>query len=1042
MRTREKVAVFVVIATLVLGALIFIAFRENEVEANHFRWLLGNQIKYGLSSPAKFLDELPAGSLVYAGLTIFAVFMVIIILKMVRDGEIQALRRHLLNLRAEKVQTDSLLQEEVWKGKHERQAKDSVRKDLDTSIEKIELLIGELNEKERLLKARETELMTAKSSSVEFADSGSSRNPTEGLLRDELKKKNVNLQSKDSTIKELENRLSAKIRLWESQLLEKEGLLKGRAQEVDGLRSEIVELGERLTEMEAAKKRADGLLQEELRQKKEVLEANDLATRTEEKRLSEKIRALENQVGEKERVLRTRDTELNGFGRQLADLESAKELMESRLQEEIGKLDQDRRAKENIIVDLEQRLGTSIHALRTEVGEKDLLLQARDGELKSLNSEVKAISLRLSEMAAAKVRAEETLQEVLRKEKQQREADRADFRERQEHQDKEINLLATQVKERDEFLKNREGEIRALKQDVRTVTLRLEEINAAKERNEALLQKGLQEEKQQREAKELAGRELEERYGKQVQSLTTQLSEKDAFLARRDDEIKSLKIQVNSLAEQLNKVGSAKEQAASLLQQKLRKEKEVLQASDSAIKEIEESFQARIRSLEDQLSAKQELVGGRDREVAALTSEMASLNQRVTELSAAREHAESLFQEAVKERADLLQSKDAGIKRVEEDLAEKLRRLESQLREKEELLHSRETQIDAFKNQLDDLASSKEHAARTLQDDLRQKTELLDEKAAAMAALEERFSTRIHTLESALIEKQEIVEAREAQLKELASRANTLSGEMVELETSKDHATRMLHEDLRQKTELLQSKESSMKALEERLTGKIRSLDNQVSQKQELLIARDTELDALMAKVSELTQKVSELGAERERSDRLIQEELREKTAMLQSKESSIGELEERLKGRVDSLERQVADKQKLLEASGVDLSDLRAQVSSVTERLNETEAAKVYLEGLLQKERHKADQMSVSVDPSQREASDGMNGESHGLDTLLNERETLLKARDKLIQDLMSELKEKKTQLARQEIDVWQKIERRDAWKHRLSKIGIRIKN
>ena len=1042
MRTREKVAVFVVIATLVLGALIFIAFRENEVEANHFRWLLGNQIKYGLSSPAKFLDELPAGSLVYAGLTIFAVFMVIIILKMVRDGEIQALRRHLLNLRAEKVQTDSLLQEEVWKGKHERQAKDSVRKDLDTSIEKIELLIGELNEKERLLKARETELMTAKSSSVEFADSGPSRNPTEGLLRDELKKKNVNLQSKDSTIKELENRLSAKIRLWESQLLEKEGLLKGREQEVDGLRSEIVELGERLTEMEAAKKRADGLLQEELRQKKEVLEANDLATRTEEKRLSEKIRALENQVGEKERVLRTRDAELNGFGRQLADLESAKELMESRLQEEIGKLDQDRRAKENIIVDLEQRLGTSIHALRTEVGEKDLLLQARDGELKSLNSEVKAISLRLSEMAAAKVRAEETLQEVLRKEKQQREADRADFRERQEHQDKEINLLATQVKERDEFLKNREGEIRALKQEVRTVTLRLEEINAAKERNEALLQKGLQEEKQQREAKELAGRELEERYGKQVQSLTTQLSEKDAFLARRDDEIKSLEIQVKSLAEQLNKVGSAKEQAASLLQQKLRKEKEVLQASDSAIKEIEESFQARIRSLEDQLSAKQELVGGRDREVAALTSEMASLNQRVTELSAAREHAESLFQEAVKERADLLQSKDAGIKRVEEDLAEKLRRLESQLREKEELLHSRETQIDAFKNQLDDLASSKEHAARTLQDDLRQKTELLDEKAAAMAALEERFSTRIHTLESALIEKQEIVEAREAQLKELASRANTLSGEMVELETSKDHATRMLHEDLRQKTELLQSKESSMKALEERLTGKIRSLDNQVSQKQELLIARDTELDALMAKVSELTQKVSELGAERERSDRLIQEELREKTAMLQSKESSIGELEERLKGRVDSLERQVADKQKLLEASGVDLSDLRAQVSSVTERLNETEAAKVYLEGLLQKERHKADQMSVSVDPSQREASDGMNGESHGLDTLLNERETLLKARDKLIQDLMSELKEKKTQLARQEIDVWQKIERRDAWKHRLSKIGIRIKD
>jgi hypothetical protein len=70
------------------------------------------------------------------------------------------------------------------------------------------------------------------------------------------------------------------------------------------------------------------------------------------------------------------------------------------------------------------------------------------------------------------------------------------------------------------------------------------------------------------------------------------------------------------------------------------------------------------------------------------------------------------------------------------------------------------------------------------------------------------------------------------------------------------------------------------------------------------------------------------------------------------------------------------------------------------------------------------------------------VNGEAGGLETLLSEREQLLQARDKLIQNLMTELREKKTQLARQEIEVWQKIERREAWKHRLSKIGIRIKD
>jgi chromosome segregation ATPase len=1034
MRTREKVVVLLLLAALILGALIFFAFRDNEVEANRFRWLLATNLKYSLSSPGRFLDELPAGSLVYGGLAIFAVVMAIIVLKMVRDGEIQALRSHLLNLRAEKNQTESLLQEEVWKGKHERQARDSVRKDLESSIDKIELLISELNEKEKLLKARDTELMAAKSSALDYADSAPSKDPAERLLREELKKKTEMLQSSNSTINELQQRLSAKTRLWESQLREKDGLLKGREQELDGLRTEIVDLGGRLGEMEAAKKRAEDLLHEELRQKKEVLEANDLAMRTEEKRLSEKIRILESQVSEKERLLRTRDTEVNGFRRQLSELDAAKEQMESRFQEELGKVDQDRRAKEDIINDLEQRLGTSLHGLRNEVGEKDLLLQARGGELKALNSEVKAISLRLSEMAAAKVRAEESLGEELRKEKHQREADKTVFREKEEHLDKEIHLLTAQLNERNEALKSRDGDIKSLKQEVKAVALRLDELNAAKERTEALLLKELQEEKQQREAKELASRDLEERYGKQVQSLKTQLGEKDAFLARRNEEITSLKIQVDSLAEQLSKVGSAKERAASLLQQKLRTEKEVLQASDSAIKEIEDSFKAKIESLEDQLHAKQELVGSRDREVEALTSEMASLNQRMAELGAAKEHTERLFQEAVRERADLLQSKDAGIKRLEEDLAEKLRRLESQLREKDELIHSGEAELNAFKNQLAELASSKEQAARTLQDDLRQKSELLDENAAAINALEERFSTRIHTLESALSEKQELVEARDAELKELRSKTNTLTGELVELETSKDHATRLLHEDLRQKTELLQSKESAMKALEERLTGKLRSLENQVSQKQELLAARDTELDALMAKVSELTQKLSELGAERERSDRLLQEGLREKTALLQSKETSIGELEERLKGRVESLERQLMERQKLLEASGVELSELHTQMNVITERLNETETAKVYLEGLLHQQQSKADQALVSAA--------GLNGEAHDLDTLVSEREQLLKARDKLIQDLMTELKEKKTQLARQEIDVWQKIERREAWKHRLSKIGIRIKD
>ncbi len=814
----KKLSLSLVVATLILGVLIYFAFRDNELEANYFRWLFANNIKYGFSSPLKYLsEELPSGTLFYGSLTIFAVVMFIVFLKMTRDGEIQALKTRLLDLITEKRETESALQEVVWKGKHERQAKDSVMRDLEGSIEKIEALLGELSEKERQLKARDVELVTIKSNALAETDSGLARTPADRLLREELKKKNEILQAKDAAIKELEQRLNAKTRLWESQLREKDGLLKGRDGELDGLRVEISDLNGRLHDSESAKKRADELLHDELRKTKEVLEANDLSMRSEEKRLADKIRALESQLSEKDKLSRTRDTELNAFRRQLGELESAKEQMEGRLHEELEKSQQDRHAKDHLIKDLEQRLSANIHAVRTEVGEKDLLLQVRDGEIRSLKSEARAISLRLSEMAAAKVRAEEALQEELKKEKEQRQAESAAHREFEERRGKETSLLTTQLGEREEFVRRRDAEIQSLKEELHAVSQRLGEAGAAKEQTESLLREELKKEKAQRESRETASRELEQRYGLEVQTLKSQLGEKDEFLNSRNEEIKSLKTQVASLAEQLSKVGSAKERAASLLQQKLRAEKEGLQASDSAARELEQNFKAKIDALEEQLAKKQDLVGSRDKDVAALKSELTSLHDRMNELAASKERAERLFDEAVKEKTELTASKDAGAKKLAEDMSGRIRQMENRIREQAELLHSRESELSAFKHQFADLASSKEHAARALHEDLKRKAELLDEKEAAINALEERFSIRIHTLESDLGEKQELLETRDQELKELMAKVNALSGDVAEIRTSKDSAVRTLQDDLKQKTELLDAKESALSALEGRL---------------------------------------------------------------------------------------------------------------------------------------------------------------------------------------------------------------------------------
>ena len=63
-------------------------------------------------------------------------------------------------------------------------------------------------------------------------------------------------------------------------------------------------------------------------------------------------------------------------------------------------------------------------------------------------------------------------------------------------------------------------------------------------------------------------------------------------------------------------------------------------------------------------------------------------------------------------------------------------------------------------------------------------------------------------------------------------------------------------------------------------------------------------------------------------------------------------------------------------------------------------------------------------------------------LETLLNEKEDLVKVHQGKIERLESELKEKRTELARREIAVWQAIERREIWKRRLARFGIPVKD
>jgi chromosome segregation ATPase len=968
MRTREKLLILLILATVILGAFVFLHFRDNELEANYFRWLLADTLRQGVASPVRnFFEGLPPNAVLFGSVGIFAAVIFVIGFKLLRDRELESLRRRLLMIGAAKTETESLLQEEVWKGRHERQARDSAMRDLESSIDKIEKLIVELDDKERQLNVRDSELMKLRSGDGSFAASESFPAPADRPLRRELAEANRMLQQKDSSIQELQSAFDAKSKIWESQLREKNALLKSRDEELEVLKAELGSLSHRFGDLEAAKKRSEDLLREELTQKNEVLEANELSIRNEQKRLSEKIRTFEAQLSEKDRHARGLDSELRAIQKRLGETTAAKERAERLYQQESLKIQEALRAKESVIEEMDQKRNVAARALHDELAQKDLLLQVRDDELKGLKAELKAVTLRWNEMAAAKEQTEKALAEETQK------------------------------------------------------AQRL------------------------REAHDVANRALQERLGKEIKELEGQLGERRESLMNREREVTELKTQITSVGEQLTKIKAASERTVASLQQQLRKETENRQSADSAHRLLEESLKSKIETLEKQLAERQESVGGRDTEVVSLRSEIAALNQRAAEMAAAKEEADRLLREAINQNDELVRSNDARaatLKTLEEDQIAKLRDLESELVDKNSLLQARESELRDSKRQLAELNSSTEQALNRLQDDVRRKSDLLEEKEISFRSLEERLTGKVRSLETELTEHQESLRNRDRELRTVTSKANQLSAQLAALGSSKDQEAHSLRDELKQGKELLQARDAALKAAADQFAAERRSLEMQLHEKQRIMETRDAEIDALMAKVAELTQNLAELGAQQERADRLFQEQLREKAALVKTRESAADETGKRMVSKLQSLERQLDEKHRLLENSGAELAELRKQNQLVTQRLSETEAAMERAQSALQEERLRANGISKALVPVTPEAVGESDGDAGAVETLLNERNVLLKSRDKLIQDLMSELKEKKSQLAKFEIEVWQDIEKRAAWKQRLSKIGIRLKN
>ena len=360
-----------------------------------------------------------------------------------------------------------------------------------------------------------------------------------------------------------------------------------------------------------------------------------------------------------------------------------------------------------------QEKDATITELENSLSGRQQLLQNRSQELDDLKSKVNALTEQITDFRLAKERAENVLQQELKKTKVLQAKDSIIT-------GLENNLTVTQ-----NLLQERSQELDALKSKMNALTEQITDFRLAKERAENMLQRELKKTEILQE-KDSVIVEVEDGLSRQVHALERELSEKQELLQTRSRELKAAKSKVNTLRERLTALGAAKKQTENVWEQQLNKKTELLQAKDAALKELQESLGAKVNALEAQLKEKQKLLEDRDMDSAVLGSEGPSLAEPGPE----KQRAQSLLLQELQNRAELLEAKDVVVKQLQEQLNSTVHALENTRSELEKLAQQRDTELP---DQLPKNGPAKEQAEDSPRPDRKGMNSKLLELGAAKA---------------------------------------------------------------------------------------------------------------------------------------------------------------------------------------------------------------------------------------------------------------------------------------------------------------------
>ena len=766
-------------------------------------------------------------------------------------------------------------------------------------------------------------------------------------LKGEIERKESPPRVVRASANEVAGTMRAEIQDLRSQLAAKLELLEHRTAELQNARTQITLLQQRIQQLELTAAQTEEAasegtrirktLQGELVALRAAFEQKDLALQQDhtarkelEQHLNVQLRGLQSLLAEKQELLETRSQEIGELTTRINDLQEQTVRLELANKQTVEQAQSKARM-------LQDGLSARLQELEATVSEKADLLQNRSAELEITQAETVRLREHVQqlELNGAQTRAVATEATRIR-----------------ETLEAELVVLRTAVKQRDSSLQNTHA----------------------------------------------ATRQLEERLNAQLHDLQSQLEEKHSLLETRGREIGGLTTRINDLQEQTVRLELANKQTveqaqskARILQDSLHARLQELEATVSEKADLLQNRTAELESAQAETTLLQKRIAqlelsGAQTETArneaervhedlrnqlanvqrALEHKDASLAQRHAEFKESSEQLKAQFNDLkyqLAEKQQLLEVKDGEL----DHAAGQIAGLEERLTQ----LESRRLEVQAATAaELDRVRRESQSEQVALQTRLREKDQALQERQAAMAELEANLNGQIQDLRKGLIEKQELLEQRDLEFQNLGSEKAWLHDRIDQLEAASFEAEQSaaaeservqaeleaklaaLETQLKEKEHKLTESQAWARESEDQLQIQLQNLQIQITEKQLLLETRNVEISELQDKLSTVSEHLAQLESasqqaaaaaashatiaqQRYEAELAVrQEELKNLEGLLAERETQSYGLQQTLNTQLENLQRELAEKQELLNMSRREIGELTEKTSDLQEQV------------------------------------------------------------------------------------------------------------